>query len=154
MKGWDLKEGKILKKNLEYGEIVDLFSNFFKNKNKMNNLYKLFLLRSLIECSQLEEENIFKEVSYNFGKNYWNFTTKIDFDINTSKGKATMQRKFVLYIKSATAIHFSKDFNKILDPLKQRYLKNTKKNIKTYVIGALYGDFEGIIYSFNKKKKL
>jgi len=153
MKGWNLKEGEILKKELNNEEIIDLFSSFFQKKTKMNNLYKLLFLKSVIESTQLQEKNIFKEVCHNFGKIYWNFTTEMNFCINTSKGKITMQRNFISYIKSTDVINFPKDFNDILDPLKQRYFKNTKKNIKTYVISALYGDFNGILYSFHKKEE-
>lgn len=156
MKGWDLKEGEILKKELNYEEIIDLFSSFFQKKTKMNNLYKLFLLKSLVECSQLQEENIFKEISYNFGKNYWDFVIK-NPEINTTLSNGlsikSVQEVSVLKLKEKILLEFLINFDKIPLVLKNRYLSETKKNIKKYVVGALYGDFKGIIYSFNKKEK-
>lgn len=154
MKGWDLKEGEILKKDLNNEEMIDLFYNFFQKKTKMNNLYKLFLLKSVLECSEFQEENLFEKIYHNFGKNYWNFTTKVNFNINTSRGKITTQKKIILDIKNTIGINFSNHFNENLDFLKQQYLNDTKKNLKTYVVGALYGDFKGIIYSFNKKENI
>lgn len=157
MKGWDLKKGEILKKKLNNQEIIDLFSSFFQKKTTIKNLYKLFLLKSVIECSQLQKENIFKEISYNFGKYYWNFIIN-NIEINTTmfNGLSTKsaQEISVIKLKEKIILEFLTHFEKIPLVLKNHYLNETKINIKVNVIGAIYGDFEGIIYSFNKKEEI
>lgn len=155
MKGWDLKEGEILKKDLNNEEMIDLFYNFFQKKTKMNNLYKLFLLKSVLEYSELQKENIFKEINYNFGKNYWDFIIN-NREINTTmfNGYSTKsaQEITVMNLKKKILLEFLKNFEKIPLVLKNHYLNETKINIKVNVIGAIYGDFKGTIYSFNKKE--
>ena len=145
MKGWDLKEGEIRIKNIVEIEIFEYFKDFFKKSTTMKNIYKLILLKSLITISDIKKDNKFPIIVIEFGNFFKEFTIQnmsVSSTMYNGNSKYSSQELLILNLKN----------NQTLQS-REKYIKETKKNIKLNVLGALYGDFEGTIYSFNKKEE-
>ena len=152
LKGWHLDDGDIKSRNLSEEILWVLHGKFFSKKTVMKNLYKLTLLKSIVEVSAFGngENNIFESLLEKFGENYLNFKVKNDLNVTIYNGKSKMCAQDEVVNNLITKNTYYKD---LLSDEKIQYLKNTKKIFKKNVIGALYSDFDGNIYYFNKKKE-
>lgn len=152
LKGWHLNEGNIESRNLPEEILWVLHGKFFSKKTVMKNLYKLTLLKSIVEVSSFdnEDDNIFENLLEQFGKNYLNFKMENDLNVTIYNGKSKLcsQDEVINDLKINNINYKDLSFEE-----KIKYLKNTKKIFKKNVIGALYSDFDGNIYCFNKKEE-
>lgn len=160
MEGWKLKEGNITKNDLNEDHIWSLFNSFFNSTNKTNS-YKFGLLKSLLDNSfngEITSKGIrytFDELFYKFTYNYWNLVVK--YHLIQMRQAKTNSSKIEQILKSSvvnnTALSLL-DFESIDENTKNKIVKGVKSECKKYVVGALYGDFEGTIYSFNIKDEV
>ncbi len=152
MEGWNLNDGNIKNKNLSEEILWVLHGKFFSKKTIMKNLYKLTLLKSIVEVSYFdnEEDDIFQKVLEKFGENYLNFKVENDLNVTIFNGKSKLCAldEIVNNLKDRNTY-----YKELSSEEKIQYLKNTKKIFKKNVIGALYSDFDGNIYYFDKKEE-
>ncbi|WP_426709756.1 hypothetical protein [Cetobacterium sp. SF1] len=160
MAGWNLKasEGNQWEEILSNEEIIDKLQSFFSKKTTMKNLYKLTLLESLTIVSSTSKncfKNIFFEVLKVFGEIYWELerTIKIKKTIYNGYSEISDQEKLIREIKET---HFLKEnikYEELNELIKNDYIEKTTIILKKNVLGALYNDFEGYIYFFDKKEE-
>lgn len=159
MAGWDLKKGLIKRSSIKNNEILNEIEKFLSKKTVMKNLYKIFLLRSLITVSLNIEDsdlNVFKEINYQFAKENWDFFNQVKDNISVAiyngKNIKSAQQLNIEYIKEKYFL-LDEEFQFLNLKIKEEYLELTSKVLKTNVIGALYFNFDESIYEFDLKKE-
>lgn len=160
MSGWDLKSGSITEYDVNEDRLWSLFNYVFSDSSRKRNTYKFGLIKSLLDNlfnGQKENEGIFysyKELFGRFAENYWNLVVKYDLRQMRKDGKS-IYSKVETILKQASVenqVLVSIDFEAIEEKTKQQIIKKVTAECKKCVIGALYDDFDGIIYSFDLKE--
>lgn len=160
MAGWNLKKGDLSRVATEE-ELWAGFNFVFSDSSRKRNTYKFGLIKSIldnlfnVEAAKgglfLSYENIFLK----FTENYWNLVTKYDLRQMRRDGRSDLSK-----IESIIKKYSSKDstlvyiaFDSINATDRDAILREVTKECKKCVIGALYEDFEGLLYSFDLKSK-
>lgn len=159
MEGWKLKEGNIVNRDLNEDKIWSLFNSFFNDGHKTNS-YKFGFLKSLLDNAfngEMTDKGVkytFNELFYKFTYNYWNLVVK--YNLNQMRHTTTNSSKIEQILKSSIINNDALVlvyFESIDDYTKNKIVKDVKNECKKYVVGAMYGDFEQNIYSFNLKNE-
>lgn len=150
MKGWNLKEGEVQ----DIISIKVAISSFFLEKGKMLNLYKLSLMKALIEVakdSKILEEEIFYRLVIKFSEIYLKYKKQLYINTTIFNGKSSESEldKIILELD----ILEKENFEIIDDQLKVSYILKSKELMKKNVIGALYVSLKNIPYTFDKKNE-
>jgi len=158
MSGWSLKEGSIKKILLDDNELWEKHKKFFSKKTVMKNLYKITLYEAILESSLKDEKtNVLNIIAEKFAEKYWDFKNINKFKITMYNGrsyKSSQEINIENIRKKYNLINKSIIFENLIDYAKQDYIIQTKKVLKTNVLGALYNDFDGTIYRFDKKEEV
>lgn len=161
MSGWDLKCGTITEYNISEDRIWTLFNFVFSDSSRKRNTYKFGLIKSLLDNvfnGQKTEHGIYytyEELFARFAENYWNLVIKYDLRQMRKDGKSIFS-KVETILKSTvedTQILATLEFDSVDIDRKKQIIKNVTTECKRCVIGALYNDFDGVIYSFDLKDK-
>lgn len=161
MAGWNLKCGFITEYNISEDRLWSLFNFVFSDSSKKRNTYKFGLLKSLLDNvfnGEKTNQGIFysyEEIFARFAENYWNLVIKYDLRQMRSDGKSFLSKveKILKAAVDENKILLSLEFSAIDEKKKSDIIKQVTKECKSCVIGALYDDFDGIIYSFDLKEK-
>ena len=157
MAGWNLKNGEISEYNVSEDRIWALFNFVFSDSCKKRNTYKFGLLKALIDnifngvFNNNEVYFTYQEIFSKFAENYWNLIVKYDLRQMRPDGKSVYS-KIETILKSTVLqnpILASISYDKIDDTTREQIIKKVTYECKKCVIGALYEDFDGIIYSFD-----
>lgn len=153
MSGWDLKEGEVKKNCLTDYELWEKHKKFFSKKTVMKTIYKILLYESLLESSvETDEINIFEIASIKFAQKYWDFKNNNNLKITMYNGKSYKSSQEIIIEKAKKDYNLKNiNFNSLSYFAKLDYITETKRILKINVLGALYNDFNGTIYSFEKK---
>jgi hypothetical protein len=160
MSGWDLKSGSITEYNVSEERLWSLFNFVFSDSSRKRNTYKFGLIKSLLDNvfnGQEKEDGIYysyEELFGRFAANYWNLVVKYDLRQMRRDGKSEFSRVEIIF-KSALSqedVLASIEFESIDDQTKNAIIKKVTSECKKCVVGALYDDFDGVIYSFNLKE--
>lgn len=159
MAGWDLKFGDITDFNASEEQYWSYFNFVFSDACSKRNTYKFGLIKAILD-------NLFNAVavangmsiSYHdlfakFAENYWNLVVKYDVRQMRKDTKAIyskVERVFFDYVQIEPTI-VALEFGSLSDETRNAIISRTVKDCKTCVVGALYQDFEGTLYSFNLK---
>lgn len=160
MAGWKLKRGSITEYAVSEDRLWSLFNYVFSDSSKKRNSYKFGLIKSLLDSvfNGTEGENgvyySYEELFTRFAENYWNLVVKYDLRQMRKDGKSEFSKietifKSVLEEHSILALI---EFESIDDVLKKAIIKKVTSECKRCVIGALYEDFDGVIYAFDLKQ--
>jgi len=161
MAGWDLNEGKITEYNVSEDRLWSLFNYVFSDSCKKRNTYKFGFIKALLDnCfNGVQVENgifyTYEELFARFAENYWNLVVKYSLRQARKDGKSQLS-KVELIFNAATEQESTLqyiEFEMIEGKKKASIIKEITKECKKYVIGALYEDFDGIIYEFDKKAR-
>lgn len=159
MPGWKLKRGEITEWIVKEERYWSLFNFVFSDASKKRNSYKFGLIKSLLDSlfnGRETEQGIFfsyEQLFTKFTENYWNLVVKYDLR-QMRKDRRSELSKIETILKSAVAI------NSVLENLEFSSIDLCQKNhivrqviieCKKCVVGALYEDFEGTLYSFDLK---
>lgn len=153
MEGWKLKEGKLKKEVVTEENLWAIFNNVFSTKSVKRTTYKLFFLKSIIECYIDSEENhiTYDVIFLKFTEYYWDIFGNFGL-INCDKGvrgrKTKAEKIFEEYIREYNNLS-ELNFHQIPDKLKNEIVHKVKNECKKYVVGALYGDTNGYLYEFS-----
>jgi HNH endonuclease len=153
---WDLKVGEIKETYLTEQQIWQIFNTFFSSKSKNTTTYKFGFIKALIENLYNVNENL--EINYDrlfesFTRIYWNLVVhhqlrQHNYSLNNSEIE-----KILLNFQHKYEIPTDLRFDRLPDDLQHSIVRNVKKKVKRYVIGAIYGDTEGVIYTFDINKE-
>ena len=129
--------------------------HYFFYHSKTTTTYKYGFFKALLE--NIANANEEKELSYNalfysFSKIYWNLVVHHQLWQSNSSSQLSSVQKTIIEFQQKHTIPNEWNFDQIPGELQNELVKQVKKVGKKYVIGALYGDFNGEIYSFELKK--
>ncbi len=159
MAGWDLKEGSITDFNPGEDLLWSLCNGVFSDSNPKRNTYKFGFIKALLDNVFNGEETTegifftYEQLFARFAENYWNLVTKYQLRQMRPDGKSVYS-KVELIIKEiadkneiCSRLEFSS-----MDLTRRRWIiSNVTAQCRKYVVGALYADFNGVIYSFDLK---
>lgn len=159
MAGWNLKSGNITEYCSSEDKIWSLFNYVFVGNSGKRNTYKFGLIKSILDnlfnatqcedCFLLTYEDLFGK----FAENYWNLVVKYNLKQMRRDGKSSVSKIEQILLDAANEfpILVNLEYESINPELKEKVNREVLKECKKYVVGALYEDFEGIMYSFDLK---
>lgn len=159
MAGWNLKKGTVTEYAVNEDRIWSLFNFVFSDASKKRNTYKFGFIKALLDSAfsgDTIEEGIFysyEDLFSRFTYNYWNLIVKYDLRQMRRDGKSEYS-KVEIILKSAVnqnTILQNLEFETVEEAKRHDIIKKVTAECKRFVIGALYDDFDGIIYSFDLK---
>lgn len=159
MAGWALKNGLITEYNVSEDRIWFLFNYVFSDSSRKRNTYKFGLVKSLLDNvfnRKNTEDGIkytYEELFSRFAENYWNLVIKYDLRQMRKDGKSIYSKVETILMSAVTENPTLAllEFETIDESTKSSIIKKVTSECKKCVVGALYNDFEGIIYSFDLK---
>lgn len=159
MGGWKLKEGKLICEDVSDDEFWSIFNYVFSPSCAKANTYKFGFLKSILD-------NVFNGIevpgglfiSYTdlfekFAANYWCLVAKYNLKqtIPNSKYKYSRLESILIGSVRENPLLSDLDFSSINEDKRREIVSQVKKDCSRYVIGALYADFQGKVYSFDLK---
>lgn len=159
MAGWDLKCGSITEYNPSDDRIWSLFNYVFSDSSRKRNTYKFGLIKSLLDNAfngKKTDTGVFftyEQLFARFAENYWNLVVKYDLRQMRPDGKSVFSKIETIFkteiAENVLLVAF--EFESIEPDKKIQIISKVTKECKRCVVGALYEDFDGIIYSFDLK---
>ncbi len=157
--GWNLKSGEISEYYVSEERYWSLFNFVFSDGSRKRNSYKFGFIKSMLDNlfngSETDQGIYFtyEQLFAKFAENYWNLVVKYDLR-QMRKDLRSEFSKIETILQSAVAT------NSVLEKLefasidayqRNSIIKQVKVECKKCVVGALYEDFEGTLYSFDLK---
>lgn len=160
MAGWNIKSGFITEYVVSEDRIWSLFNYVFSDACKKRNTYKFGLIKALLDSifsGEIREQGIYYSYEQLFGRftyNYWNLVVKYDLRQMRKDGKSEFSKIEVILKETVSKNYIlsNLEFESLDLDLRQKIIKKVMAECKRFVVGALYNDFEGIIYNFNLKE--
>ena len=159
MAGWNLTKGVITEYSVSEDRIWSLFNFLFSDSSRKRNTYKFGFLKSILDNvfnGIVCDEGVFfsyKEIFSKFAENYWNLVVKYDLRQMRPDGRSVYSRieTILKTIVEQNSLLGSLEFDALDELTKDSVIRKVISECKKNVIGALYEDFEGTIYSFDLK---
>jgi len=154
MEGWKLKSGTVKHHYFSEQDLWSLFDHFFSKASKTTT-YKLAFMRALSENLYNTTPKLVISYSHlfsSFSRLYWNLTVKLGL-------KQTLRHKHsskVVQIINTFHEHLSNqiiDFDSLSTSKQKDLVSTVQKAGKQYVVGAVYGDMQASIYSFDNSEE-
>ncbi|WP_347861976.1 HNH endonuclease domain-containing protein [Salimicrobium sp. PL1-032A] len=149
---WEISHGSMSDRSLLEEEIWYQFTWFFY-KSKKTQTYKFGLIKALVENLYNTDQTLhltFDQISYAFTKVYWNLV--IRHGLKQGKQNSSVAGAIIeAQMKRNLPVELSFDQLKSHDQLS--IMEDTGPAMKRYVFGALYSDFSGILYGFDRRKR-
>jgi hypothetical protein len=161
MAGWNLKNGLITDFKPNEQKIWSLFNFVFSDSSPKRNSYKFGLIKSLLDNAfNVQECNegcflTYTQIFSRFAENYWNLVVKYNLRQMRADGKSSISKIEQIFqdaIKEESVLT-TLEFDSLDEKTRSEIIKKVTKECKQYVVGALYSDFDGVIYSFDLKEK-
>lgn len=153
MQGCDLIDGIYSDRKLSNEEMWESFNWLFSKRSKNDSSYKFIFLKAIIDC--LDKKDSLGRISFDvlfedFTKTAWNLVLKYEI---AQKGKVRDGR--ITLLERTLYDNYSSDvlFDNLSDSERDKICRKIKQACKKYVVGALYGDMKGYLYSFSKKEE-
>lgn len=159
MAGWNLKSGIITEYAVSEDRIWSLFNFVFSDSCRKRNTYKFGLIKALLDNvfnGKQEKEGViytYEELFGRFAENYWNLVVKYDLRQMRKDSKSVYSKIETIFFNAITEnpVLAALEFDSIDERSKKKIIAKVATECKTCVVGALYEDFDGIIYSFDLK---
>lgn len=152
---WDLKVGEIKGKYIVEEDIWQAMNNFYY-RSHVTMSYKYGYFKALLENLYNVNEKLeldYESLFYSFTKIYWNLIVHHNlWQSNSKKQPSSIQKIFEKYCLEYE-IPREWTFDQLPIEIQSKVIDNIKKVGKKYVIGAFYGDTEGIFYEFHLKNE-
>ena len=160
MAGWDLKCGLITKYDLDEEYIWSLFNYVFSDECRKRNTYKFGLIKAILDnvfSGKSKEQGIYytyEQLFAKFAENYWNLVVKYHLCQMRKDGKSEYSKIEKIFQEATTENPLLSilEFASIEEGKRTSIIKVVVQECKKNVIGALYNDFDGTIYSFDLKE--
>jgi|GEM_PF-864603 len=155
MKGYELSEGKYVKRHISEDELWNTMNWLFSTRSKSDSSYKFMFFKAILDniddlgdAYMLEFDRLFER----FTEIGWNLVLKYGIRQKAiTKGKSGTYLEQVLHASCEPGSYAA--FKDLGDDERKRICKMVKSKCKTYVVGALYGDTNQLMYSFSKKEE-
>lgn len=160
MAGWDLKSGSRTKDDLDEEYIWSLFNYVFSDESRKRNTYKFGLIKAILDnifSGESKEQGIYytyEQLFAKFAENYWNLVVKYHLRQMRRDGKSEYSKIEKIFREAITEnpVLSILEFASIEEAKRKTIIKMVAQECKKNVVGALYNDFEGTIYSFDLKE--
>ncbi len=150
--GASLREGYFKEGILSEDEMWSAFAYLFSPKAKHSASYKFGFLKSILDNLYNTDENLvltFDQLFSKFAEINWNLVLK--YQIRQAP-TSTKLEKALWKAKGQCLVVEDIPFESIPDDIKDSVCKEVKRDCKENVVGALYGDLQGLFYSFSIKE--
>lgn len=159
--GWELIQGDLTKNNIDFDTLWTRFNYVFSDSCPKTSTYKFGFIKAILDNllsvipSDLGMELTFEDIFSKFAENYWNLITKYHLKQlrinrpNTENVVSKLEQTFLSILDqepSAASI----EFENLSSKDKAIIVKQVQKDCSKNVIGALYKDFNGELYGFDK----
>ena len=161
MSGWDRKYGELYKGKVTSEELWASFNYVFSDSSSKRNTYKFGLIKAILDnlfhaVPMVVHETTEYYISYEylfgkFAENYWNLIVKYHLRqmiSNSQSEYSAIEQIFMKAVEKEPELA-EIEFVSIDEKTRKSLISQVTKDCKKYVIGALYQDFEGKVYSFN-----
>jgi len=152
---WKLQVGEIQHTYVTDKDIWHSIHHFFYH-GKNTATYKFGLFKALLEVSITANEQFeisYDRLFYSYTKIYWNLIIGHGLWQTNSRTQVSSVQKVIEAFAQSHSIPSDWNFEKLTDVQKVEIIQQVKRIGKKYVIGAMYGDFNGDIYSFDLKRE-
>ncbi|SIS39856.1 HNH endonuclease [Salimicrobium flavidum] len=148
---WEISHGPVSFRSLQEEDIWYQFTWFFY-KSKKTQTYKFGLLKALLENlynTDYHLELTYNQIGYAFVKTYWNLVVRHGLKQgNQNSGVAGA----IVKAQQEKQIPVTLSFDQLQMNDQIYVLEKAGPVMKKYVFGALYSDFEGKLYGFDRRK--
>ena len=160
MADWNSTHGEIKKYIASEDELWSLANFFFSDSCKKTSTYKFGFLKSIMdslfsgELSNRGYELSFHTLFSRCAENYWNLVTKYHLKqmrYNGSGEYSGLENVYTVAVAKAKTIG-DLEFTSLCDEDKKQIIAEVIKKCKKNVVGALYGNFDGVLYGFDLKE--
>lgn len=154
--GASLREGFFKEGHLSDDEMWSAFSFLFSPRAMKSASYKFGFLKAILDNLYNTDENLvltFDQLFSKFAEIYWNLVLKhhIRQAPVIAGGKTTKLEQALWSAKAMCPVAEELPFESIPDDVKEYVCRRVKIDCKENVVGALYGDLQGLFYSFSIK---
>lgn len=151
-----LQVGEMQATYLTDKEIWSHFNYIFSAKSKNSTTYKFVLIKSLLENLYNVNEEL--ELQYtalfeSFAKIYWNLVIHHNLNQINMVGKKAEVQNVLLEVQEKNQIPNDLVFDRLSFDIQLKIISKVLKKCKINVMGAIFGDTQGKIYSFDNKKE-
>lgn len=156
--GWNSKSGILKNEKISEDELWSYFNYFFSESCSKTTTYKFAFLKSILDnlFNNIPFENGYKISYYNifekFAESFWNLVVKYNLrqQALNSLGKTSKIEQIFNELIKKNPILQNLEFSSMEEETKIRTIKKVLTECKKYVIGAFYGDFNGLLYGFEE----
>ena len=156
--GWDLKSGNLTKNNVAISEYWAYFNHFYSSASRNTSSYKFGLIKAIMDSLlSMEPTERGMELSYEdlfskFTENYWNLVAKYHIRQMRNNGRSLLSSLELHIERLAQNSPGAAELNyeNLSTEEKNILVTLVKNDCKRYVIGAVYQDFNGCLYGFDK----
>lgn len=161
MPGWNLTNG-ILKENKVCEEQYwALFNYVFSDGCKKRNTYKFGLIKSILdnlfncECDNSSDTYFisYEDIFSKFTENYWNLVLKYHLKQMRKDGRTEISKIESIFQNAVNqnGIVQYLEYSSLSENEKKQITATVSRECRRNVIGALYNDFDGVLYAFDLK---
>ena len=160
MPGNELKIGKIKNEHASESELWECFNYVFSDSCPKTNSYKYGLIKSILDnlfnAKIVEHSYVisYTDLFSKFTENYWNLVGKYKLRQNRPNKRNYISKIETIinkYINENSGLE-NVPFDSLSQDERQRITDEVSSECRKYVIGALYEDLGGCVYSFDKRK--
>ncbi len=162
MADWNSTHGEIKKYIASEDELWSLANYFFSDSCKKTSTYKFGFFKSIMdsmfsgELTNRGYELTFHTLFSRFAENYWNLVTKYHLRQMRYNGSGELSGLEIVFNEatSRSSTIEKLEFASLSDEDRNRIIAETTNKCKKNVVGALYGNFEGLFHGFDLSERL
>lgn len=154
--GHNLKKGEYRQCKLTEDEMWSAFAYTFSPKSIHVASYKYGFLKAILDNLYNTDEKLlltFDQLFGKFAEIYWNLVLKYHIKQKSSdaNGRVTTLERVLWETRDRFQIEEGIPFESLSDDAAAFVCNKVKQGCKDNVVGALYGDLQGLLYSFDIK---
>ena len=155
--GYTLRKGEIKKYFVSESDFWAAINYTFSDSCKKRSTYKFGLIKSIIDnlfSVQKSDRGIdlsYRDIFSKFAENYWGLITRHNLRQIRPDGKSRFTKLEMIFetVKSRSNISDYIEFDSLAAEDRAYIINEVTKQCKQNVLGALYNDFDGLIFGFD-----
>ncbi len=157
MSGWNKRYGELTVRDISDDEYWSHFIFVFSEACHKRNTYKYGLVKAILDnlFNAHEENDLFyipySELFGKFAENYWNLIVKYHLKQmikNTQSEYSAIEKIYMDAVNDDPELA-NIEFSSIDESMQRSFISKVSVDCRKYVVGALYEDLAGTIYSFD-----
>lgn len=155
---WDSERGALSSEAISNDAYWQLFNFVFSENCKKTSTYKFALLKSILDNllnnipTERGEEILYEDIFEKFAESFWNLVVKYHLRQQALNrlGKTSKVEQIFNAVIEKNPVLAAVEFAVIDEKTRQSLVRKVLSECKRYVLGALYGDFQGKLYGFDQ----